>query len=184
MSYSEKDPMKIIAFTGMPFSGKSEAVQIAKYLGIPVVRMGDAVWEEVTKQGLPLTDEYVGKTANDMRKQQGMNIWAKKTLQKIKQQKQADTIVIDGIRNIEEIDTFKKTLGNQFVVIAVEASDNTRYQRAMARGRPDDSMNLKKIKERDQREITWGLNTVIAQADIVVSNEGDLEEFKSKIMIF
>ncbi|HIG99167.1 MAG TPA: AAA family ATPase, partial [Thermoplasmata archaeon] len=43
--------MKIIAFTGMPASGKSEAVQLAKDKGIPVIRMGDLVWEETQRQG-------------------------------------------------------------------------------------------------------------------------------------
>ncbi|HEC81032.1 MAG TPA: hypothetical protein ENI42_01220, partial [Thermoplasmatales archaeon] len=38
--------MKTIAFTGMPGSGKTEAVKIAKELEIPVIRMGDCVWEE------------------------------------------------------------------------------------------------------------------------------------------
>ena len=68
--------MKIIAFTGMPFSGKSEAVEIAKKLGIPVVRMGDMVWDEVKKQGLEINDGNVGFIANKMRESHGMDIWA------------------------------------------------------------------------------------------------------------
>ena len=47
--------MKIIAFAGMPFSGKSEAVRIAKDYKIPVIRMGDMIWEETKKQGAGLT---------------------------------------------------------------------------------------------------------------------------------
>ena len=52
-SYLEgkEESMKIIAFTGMPASGKSEAVQLAKDKGIPVIRMGDLVWEETRRQG-------------------------------------------------------------------------------------------------------------------------------------
>ena len=69
--------MRIIAFAGMPFSGKSEAVQIAKDSNIPVVRMGDAVWNEVEKQGLELNDKNVGMIAEKMRKDHGMDIWAK-----------------------------------------------------------------------------------------------------------
>ena len=59
--------MKILAFTGMPASGKSVAVEIAKEKNIPVIRMGDAVWFETKKQGLLLNDKNVGKVANDMR---------------------------------------------------------------------------------------------------------------------
>ena len=51
--------MKIIAFAGMPCSGKSEAVQIAKEMNIIVIRMGDMVWEEVKKRGLTLDEKVV-----------------------------------------------------------------------------------------------------------------------------
>ena len=51
----------------------------------------------------------------------------------------------------------------------------------MNRNRKDDSKDLAKIKERDNREISWGLNTVIASADMIISNEGSLEELQNKI---
>ena len=76
-------------------------------------------------------------------------------------------LVIDGIRNIEEIETFEKELGKDFVVVAVQVSDELRYKRAMNRGREDDSKDIKLIKERDKRELSWGLGDVIASADIV-----------------
>jgi len=38
--------MKIIAFVGMPASGKGEAATVAKELGYPVVNMGDVIREE------------------------------------------------------------------------------------------------------------------------------------------
>ena len=166
----------------MPFSGKSEAVQIAKDQNIPVIRMGDMVWQETKNQGLELNDKNVGMVANDMRKTHGMDIWAKRTLEKIKSMKDANLLVIDGLRNIEEIETFEKELGKDFVVVAVQVSDELRYQRAMNRGREDDAQDLDLIKERDKRELSWGLGNVIASADIVVSNEGNVEDFQQKII--
>ncbi|KAA0004666.1 MAG: dephospho-CoA kinase [Thermoplasmata archaeon] len=173
--------MKIIAFTGMPFSGKSEAVEIAKDLGIPVVRMGDMVWDEVKKQGLEINDENVGFIANKMREIHGMDIWARRTVEKIISMKNVDKLVIDGVRNFEEIDFFKKMLGADFIVVAVNVSDEIRYKRAMARGREDDSLDLELVKKRDEREISWGLDKVINSADVVVSNEGSIDEFRKKI---
>ena len=173
--------MKVIAFAGMPFSGKSEAVKIAKDMDIPVIRMGDMIWEETKNRGLELTDKNVGTIANNMRKEHGMDIWAKRTLDKIKSTKEAEILVIDGVRNIEEIETFEKELGEKFILIAVDVTDETRYKRAMNRGREDDSQDIKLIKERDKRELSWGLGNVIASADVVISNEGPVEEFKQKI---
>ena len=173
--------MKIIAFTGMPFSGKSEAVEIAKDLGIPVVRMGDMVWDEVKKQGLEINDENVGFIANKMREIHGMDIWARRTVEKIISMKNVDKLVIDGVRNFEEIDFFKKILGADFIIVAVNVPDEIRYKRAMTRGREDDSLDLELVKKRDKREISWGLDKVINSADVVVSNEGSIDEFRKKI---
>jgi dephospho-CoA kinase len=173
--------LKIIAFAGMPFSGKSEAVNMAKRLNIPVIRMGDMIWDETKNRGLELSDENVGMIANNMRKEHGMDIWAKRTLEKIRSIKDVDLLVIDGVRNIEEIETFEKELGKNFLLIAVQVSDNERYKRAMSRGRKDDSQDINLVKERDRRELSWGLGSVIASADIVISNEGPVEEFKHKI---
>jgi len=173
--------LKIIAFAGMPFSGKSEAVKIAKENQIPVIRMGDFIWEETRKRGLEINDENVGKIANEMRKEHGMDIWAKKTLEKIKTMNQNEKIVIDGVRNTEEIETFQKSLGQDFLLIAVKVSDKERYRRAMSRGREDDSQDIELIKKRDKRELSWGLDKVINSADIIISNEGTIEEFEENI---
>jgi dephospho-CoA kinase len=173
--------MKIIAFAGMPCSGKTEAVQIAKEMNIPVIRIGDAVFEEVMNRGLPLDDKHVGSIADQMRKKIGKDIWAQRTLKKITSFKKLNHIVIDGIRNIEEIETFKKELGKDFVLIAITSSDITRQKRFLHRGREDDSSNIQDLHDRDKRELSWGLGSVIASADIVVPNEGDLQEFKDEI---
>ena len=85
--------------------------------------------------------------------------------------------VVDGIRNREEIDFFKKELGSNFIVIAVIASDKIRKKRILARGRKDDSKDIKDIEERDRRELGWGLGDVIKYADIRIGNEGSIKEF-------
>jgi dephospho-CoA kinase len=173
--------MKVIAFTGMPASGKSEAVQLAKDKGIPVVRMGDLVWEETKRQGKPLDDKHVGSVANDMRTQHGMDIWARRTVERIQALKKSSMVVIDGVRNMEEIDYFKQTLGPDFLVVAIDAPDEVRRKRAISRGRTDDSKDLKDLEERDKREIRWGLQKVIADADIVIQNNGALNAFRKRV---
>ncbi|MEF8847537.1 MAG: AAA family ATPase [Candidatus Thermoplasmatota archaeon] len=172
---------QIIAFTGMPFSGKTEAVKVGKNMGITVLRMGDLVWEEVERKNLELNSENVGRIATQMRKEYGKDIWAKKTLDKIKKLNQKELIIIDGIRNPEEVNFFKKEFNKHFVLIAIKSFDKQRYLRAVKRNRKDDSNDIKKIKQRDRREIKWGLKKVIEKADIKISNNKDLESFKNKV---
>lgn len=177
-----KKIMKVIAFTGMPFSGKSEAVKIAKKNDIPVVRMGDMVWCETKERGMKLTGDNVGYVANEMRDKHGKHIWAEKTVDEINKKINSDKIVVDGVRNIEEIDFFKEKLGQDFLLIAIVASDEKRYKRALKRGRKDDIKDINKIKERDQREIKWGIKKVIDSSDIKITNEEDISSFRKKIL--
>lgn len=173
--------MKIIAFTGMPWSGKSEAVTLAKNLNIPVVRMGDMVWDETKRQGLQISDEQVGQVANQMRETHGKDIWAKRTLEKLNTIPYNSVVIIDGIRSIEEVETFKHMLSNDFILVAIDASEKIRHKRALIRKRLDDSTTIENIKQRDKRERAWGLDAVIASADIIISNEKEKDEFHSQV---
>ena len=173
--------MKIIAFTGMPYSGKSEAVKIAKDQGMQVIRMGEMIWEETKNQGLELNDKNVGEIANSMREKYGKDIWARRTVNVIKAKNKLNQIVIDGIRNIEEIEFFKKEFGTDIVIISINAPDELRKNRSLNRKRKDDTINLQNFHKRDKRELLWGLGNVIASADIIVSNEGSLQDFRNRI---
>ena len=176
--------MKIVAFTGMPFSGKSEAVSIAKKRGYTVIRMGDLVWEETKQQGLELNDQNVGHIATKMRISQGNDIWAQRTVNKIRACMNSPILIIDGIRNHKEVHYFKQKLSKEFILIAIQTNKSLRYKRAMNRGRIDDSLSLQKIQVRDQREISWGLDKVIKAADHTITNNLGINEFRNKINDF
>lgn len=56
----------------------------------------------------------------------------------LKQQKAIQTIVIECVRNREEVDFFRKTLGDDFVVSTIQTSNKIRRHRVLTRGRVDD----------------------------------------------
>ena len=173
--------MKIVAFTGLPFSGKTEAVSIASNRGYDVIRMGDMIWEETQRQGLDLTDQNVGRIATDLRKSGGNHVWAQYTLKKIRERSGINILIIDGIRNLEEVTFFKNNLSNEFILVAIHTNQSLRYKRGLVRGRIDDSLSLAMIKERDQREVGWGIHKVINAADEIIANNSGLIEFQDKI---
>jgi dephospho-CoA kinase len=59
---------KILAFVGMPASGKSAAASILGESGIKVINMGDVIREEVVRRGLEPTDINVGGVGTDLRR--------------------------------------------------------------------------------------------------------------------
>ena len=172
--------MKLIAFVGMPASGKSEAAAIAKKLGIPVVNMGDVVREETAKRGLPPTDENIGGTGTSLRREEGMDVIAKRCVPKIRIIK-TPVVVVDGTRNINEIEYFKKEFGNDFRLIAINTPFKIRFERVRKRARSDDMNSTEELKRRDEREKGWGLDKAIEKADITIDNTETIEKFQKQI---
>jgi dephospho-CoA kinase len=173
--------VRVIGLTGMPGAGKTVAAQVARDLGIPVVRMGDCVWDEVKARGLPLEDAVVGGVAHEMRERHGPGIWAERTLAKV-QAFHAPVVVIDGVRSMAEVDAFHGALGRDFVLVAVHASVPTRHGRLLARGREDEAASEEAARARDRREVHWGIGEVIALADVVLVNEGrDEKSFRGEV---
>jgi len=166
--------VKVVCVAGMPGCGKDELLGVARDLGFSIVRMGDVVREEATRRGLPITDEAVGGMAHAERQAHGFGIWAERTLPRIR----GEHVLVDGLRGRAELDVFRKAFGEGLVVLAVHASPKTRYERMMRRRRPDDAMSVEAFRVRDVRELSWGLGDVIAIADLVLVNEGSLEDFR------
>ena len=174
--------IQVLAFVGAPASGKTEAASVAKALGIPIITMGDVVRAELRKRGLPLSDENAGKIASQMRAQEGMDAIAKRCIPHIRAiaGKKA-VIVIDGIRGISEVETFKKEFGTDFTLVRVDAPLNLRYERIKTRGRGDDSLSIEEFKTREERENEWGLGEAMKNADKVITNTDSRELFKEQI---
>ncbi len=172
--------MKLIAFIGMPASGKSEAAEVARHIGIPVVNMGDAVREEAARRGLAMTDENIGGTGSALRKEEGMDAVAKRCVPRIRSLS-SPKVVVDGVRNVEEIKYFKKMFGKDFKLIAIKSPLELRFERVKKRLRSDDMQSMDELKRRDEREKGWGLEKAIEVADFTIENTGSLEEFHKQI---
>jgi dephospho-CoA kinase len=170
----------------MPGSGKSEAMEVAKARGHPVVRMGDLIWEEVDRQGLPRDAKHVGQVANGMRESHGKDVWAKRTADRVREMtarpgSKVAGVLIDGIRSQEEVETLRREIGHDFLLVAIHTDPDHRFQRMVRRGRADDSKDPTVLKARDEREMTWGIARTIALADEMLVNDSTLEAFRAKV---
>ena len=180
--------IQILAFVGAPASGKTIAATVAKELGIPVITMGDVIREELQRRRLPLSDANAGSLAQELREKEGMDAVAKRCIPRIRaildraeENVKKTVIVIDGIRGVAEVETFKKEFGCDFTLIRVDAPLELRYERIKTRGRDDDLLQFAEFKEREERENRWGMGEAMNRADAVITNEGSLAEFKEQI---
>jgi len=167
----------VVLVTGMPGSGKSVVSEAARKVGYGVVRMGDAIREIAAELGRQATDESLGDIAISIRAKYGAEIVARLTLHKACTVYKSTPVVIEGVRSLEEVNFFKRHATRCYLV-AVHASPKTRFSRLARRGRSDDPHNWEEFVRRDLRELSMGLGSVIALADILLINEEKpLEEF-------
>ena len=166
--------MKIIVVTGMPGAGKEEFLTVAGSIGIPSVRMGDAVREYYS--GSPEREKgcSIGEFASAERERFGKNIWAKRIVEKMS----GRVFLIDGCRSMAEVRLFRE-LNDDVQIVGIHSPPDQRYSRLVKRGRDDAPRNRDEFDKRDSREISWGLAEVLALADIMIINASGLDDFCS-----
>jgi dephospho-CoA kinase len=173
--------MRVLGVTGLPGSGKSVVTRVANRLGIKVIRMGDIIRDEALKK-----DADIGETAIKLREEYGKYVVAHRSVEiinaELKNSDKKDDLkfIIEGIRSPAEVEIFKKDF-NDFKVITVHSSPNTRFMRLKKRKRSDDSTNYVDFKKRDERELNFGIGNVIATSEYMIVNEGPFWKLKKSI---
>lgn len=169
--------MKILAIVGLPGSGKTTAIEAIVDLGI-VVTMGDVVRNEAKRRNIESSGSNLGKIAEELRKKDGPGIIAKKCVDLIIKKKD-NIIFIDGIRSLAEVSIFRKFW--KFPIIAIIVDEKKRLRRLFKRFRSDDPKDLEELKERDNRELKFGLDEVIEEADYKINNNSTVDDLKKKV---
>ena len=157
----------IVCLTGMPGSGKSTIVSALKSKGIEALNLGDGVRAEAKRRNLEPSGDNLGKLMLQLREKNGPGAIANLLTDQI-QNSQSNIIIIDGIRSIAEIEVLKNV--GSVKLLSIEATADTRFKFLKARGRSDDPETKEKFAERDNREISVGIDQSISIADETISN--------------
>jgi len=171
-----REQKTVIAISGMPGAGKGIASQAAQELGLQVLVLGDVIREETERRGLEPTPKNVGSVMLQLRKDEGPAVVAKRLVPEIEASR-SQMLVVEGVRSEDELLELKSKF--HVVTVAIHASPKTRFQRLLSRGRSDDPKTWEPFYERDSRELNVGLGHVIALADVVLVNEGTIDQLQS-----
>jgi len=158
----------IVAITGMPGAGKSTAAEALVAQGWRRVVMGDVIREETERRGLLPDSKNTGEVMKRLRKERGEAAIAELCLEAIRRVG-SDRVVVDGIRSVSEVETFRKSA--KVILIVVHASQRRRFALLKERGRSDDPLSYEMFLTREERELGVGIGDAIALADEMVSNE-------------
>lgn len=171
--------MRVIGIVGLPASGKGEFSRIAGAMGIPVVVMGDVIRASVKEAGLPETDQSFGLVAQQLRDLHGMGAIAVSSVPFIRATG-APVVLVDGIRGDAEVAIFRHKFPD-FHLIGIQSEFFARLNRLSQRGRTDDVLSAEELLRRDEREISWGLDRALAEADQMLTNDGTIPEYSARV---
>jgi dephospho-CoA kinase len=169
---------RLILITGMAGSGKTTLADILREKGFKVFTMGDVIRHELRMRNLSPTPENLGMMAEQIRKTGGDEAVAQKCVPLIIGEPN-NKVAVDGIRSLEEVRTFEEAF--ETFLIAVHASPDIRYQRLKDRGRSDDPSNKQIFKERDQRELGFGMGKAIAMSNYIINNMNGLQHLELEL---
>ncbi len=170
----------IIAVTGMPGSGKTEAADFFREKKLPVISFGKIINEIVAKKYKVHNEEAHKKEREEIRLKYGKEALALLSEPNIKSELEKNmTVVVDGLRSWEEYLYLKKKFPNtKIYVIALYADKHIRYKRVSKR---KDRANLYG-EDRDINElIGTNMGPTIAFADFLIKNNFSVEEFRDKL---
>lgn len=180
----------IIGITGPFGSGKSTAASFFETKGYSKITLSSFLEKELTENKKEITRSSLQDLGNLWRKNEGAGVLAKKALEYISKNK-IEKAVIDGIRNLGEVEELKKI--ENFVLLGIVADRKIRFERIKRmKNREDLTFELfNRLDYRDlgifENEIT-GLQVAkcFSVSDFFISNNGEdleekLEEFIDKL---
>ena len=172
----------ILALVGMPGSGKSAAAKyIKETYDFPTIRLGDLTERTLKEQKLDVTEENERFIREELRREHGMDVYAKLNMPLIKKTaKTSAVVVVDGLYSTEEYKHFLDVYGTNLIILAIYAPPKIRYARLSKRKiRP---LTNTEAKERDFAEIeNSSKGGPIAMADLTIKNIGLFDNLKSEL---
>jgi dephospho-CoA kinase len=179
--------MKVIAFTGMPGSGKSVAIEALKSEGYETLYMGIIVRTEMSEKNIEPSSKNVRNYASELREKYGNDIIARKCLTELRNKIDlagGKPVIIEDIKGISEVDYFRAELGEDFALIAVHTPPRLRFERSKNREGEWDDKTIQDYEEflwRDRKEMAWGLSDAVALADYIIVNESTEKALVEKV---
>lgn len=170
---------RLIGLTGTNAAGKGEVSLYLKTKGFAALSLSDVIREHLQKRGLDATRDNLIAAGNSLRRRYGADILARRVMKKVR-----GNAVIDSIRNSREVAFFKRQPG--FVLAAVDAPVELRFERAKKRGRQESAATLEEFVAKERQEMTGSrtgqqLGRCLERADVTIINDGTLAELRRKV---
>jgi dephospho-CoA kinase len=171
----------VIGTCGTLCAGKGVIAEILKSLDCDVITLGAIVRESLDSRNVGTSRENQQDEGNMLRQKFGGQVLAERALKKHENSKRP--LVIDGIRNIAEIDYLKKN--SIFFLIGVDAPIEIRWKRSVKRNRDAGHNDYDRFvlddardKGRNEPESGQQVGLCLVQADSLIFNDQEFERLE------
>lgn len=139
--------------------------------------------EEIKKRNLPIDRDSMRIVADDLRASYHPAYLVEQLYFQAKEK--GENAIIESVRAVGEVELLKQQ--SDFLLLAVDADPQLRYERAMKRGTESDHVSFEKFQEQEALEMkntdpTRGnISACMAMADITVDNSGDVAQLYQQL---
>ncbi|MFA6328669.1 MAG: deaminase [Candidatus Micrarchaeia archaeon] len=172
----------IIGLTGENCAGKGTVADYLVQKGFYYYSLSDAIREELANEGKEITREALIAKGNELRRNFGADVLAKRTIAKLLPDR---NYVVDSIRNPAEAKALLAT--GKTTLVYVTASTKLRFERMRARKREGDPRSFEAFQVIDKAEMAskdefgQSLSEVFALATKKLDNDSVFRELYSVV---
>jgi len=179
---THQENLKILAFVGLPGSGKTTAVEYFTKKGYPKVYFGGVVFDAMKQAGIEITPESERAFRVSFREEFGKDVVVNRIIEQINHLVDAGQhrIIADGVYTWTEYKALQHAFGGNLILAAVVAPRRLRYHRLSQR--PIRPFTAQESYDRDVHEIeNIEKAGPIAIADHFIINDGSVEDFDKQL---
>lgn len=203
------DVIRFVGVTGLPGAGKGAFVDLLRPLlaekGIATryYSLSDELRAEARRRDLPVERPVLRSIANELRLEHGAGVLSMLVTRKIRKDlreqelspRAALVVIVDAIRNPEEVHVLRRELEPNFTLVGVEAPLEILVNRIASRARFDEPDEFVQQKEaarkmilgesgRDEPAHGHNIADCVAEADWRVDNSGTLRDLATETRRF
>lgn len=170
----------IIGLVGQNCAGKDTAAAYLASKGFERYSLSDYLRRELEKQGKEPTRENLIELGNKFRREKGPGFLGEKALEQMREGKNC---VVVSIRNPAEAKALMQK--EDFVLVAIDAPAQVRFERMKARGREEDPKTFEEFLALENKENAGGekqsISETMKMADYSIDASGSIEDEEKEV---
>jgi len=173
----------ILGIVGSIASGKDTVADYLKEKGFAAFSHSDILREMMRAEGIETTIPNLTEYGNNLREMKGRGYLSEVISDKIEEDK---NVIITSIRQVGEIEYYRKRWGKKFLLIKLDAPKEMRLERLIKRARLGDVKSMAELeaieaKQADGKGGGMNMNKCFEMADAEIDNSGSFDGLYNKI---